>query len=59
MNIKEAIKTLEELLLDPDGNSSIQGSKEDNRLITEAMKALNQIEFEDVWIAGANDNKVS
>ena len=56
MNVKEAIKTLEELLLDSDGNISIQGSKEDNRLITEAMKALNQIEFKDVWIAWTNTN---
>lgn len=42
--VRDAIDKLRSVLLDPDGFGSIEGSEYDNAIITNAMKALKQLE---------------
>jgi hypothetical protein len=58
-SLTECVGILKSLLLDPDGNPSISGSEEDNKLIKRALDKLESVvisEYKDVWVAWTNTN---
>ena len=57
--VTKAVEMLKAVLLDPEGNSSIQGSAQDNEIITSAMKVLSSAVVEhtrDVWVVWTNSD---
>lgn len=57
--LTKAVERLSAVLLDPEGNASIRGSDENNRIITIALRVLASVviqERQSVWVAWTNSD---